>query len=200
LNGDTKDKGKGRRKGDDVLAVPLTRDDLVKKYKIGTTSLTQARDLLAEAPDLAQQVDACTLSLAGEKAEVEPTFTDYEGDDEGALALVESLNAERRDLTGAQRAIVAAKRWMLSAPNGDTRKRGGDRTKGKLQPEVCTLASLARKYKTAQVSISQARDLLAEAPDLADKAAASPNPGGPKAAVANPFATASWRATQPVDV
>src|SRR5262249_7188757 len=47
--------------------------------------------------------------LACEKAGVEPTFTDFEGDDAAALALVISLNAQRRDLTAAQRAMVAAR-------------------------------------------------------------------------------------------
>jgi hypothetical protein len=109
-------------------------------------------------------LDGRNRLLACEKIGAEPRFTDFEGDDAGALALVESLNIERRDLTAAQRAIVAARRWMLS---GDTKNRGGDRSDSKLQTVTCS--SLAKKYKASNSSISQARDLLAEAPDLAEQ-------------------------------
>src|SRR5262245_40732828 len=64
-----------------------------------------------------QILDGRNRLLACEKAGAQPTFTDFDGDDDAALALVESLNATRRDLTGGQRAIVAARRWML---NGET--------------------------------------------------------------------------------
>jgi hypothetical protein len=46
---------------------------------------------------------------ACEAAGVEPRFEDFEGDDAGALALVISLNVQRRDMTAGQRAIVAAR-------------------------------------------------------------------------------------------
>lgn len=45
------------------------------------------------------------LALACELAGVEPTFTEYDGDDAGALALVISLNVQRREL------VKEAKAW-----------------------------------------------------------------------------------------
>jgi hypothetical protein len=78
--------------------------------------------------------------------------------DASALALVESLNITRRDLNGAQRSIVAARRWLLS---GDTKDKGkGRRKSDELQSATLSIKTLAKKYKVAKVSISQARDLL----------------------------------------
>jgi hypothetical protein len=112
-----------------------------------------------------QILDGRNRLVACEKAGVEPTFTEHEGDDASALALVESLNIERRDLTSGQRSIVAAGRWLLS---GGPQNKGGRPRKDKpLQSEEVSLPSLAKKYKVAQVSISQARDLLTEALDIA---------------------------------
>jgi ParB-like chromosome segregation protein Spo0J len=59
-------------------------------------------------------LDGRNRLVACEKVGVEPTFTDFDGDDAGALALVISLNVQRRDLTAAQRAVVAAKAWGLN--------------------------------------------------------------------------------------
>lgn len=111
-------------------------------------------------------LDGRNRLAACERIGAEPRFTDFEGDDAAALALVESLNVGRRDLTGAQRAIVAARRWLL---NGDTKDKGGRPKKGEkpVQSEPVSLDALAKKYKTARASISQARDLITEAPDLA---------------------------------
>jgi ParB-like chromosome segregation protein Spo0J len=74
-----------------------------------------------------QVLDGRNRLLACKKAGVDPTFTDHEGDDASALALVISLNAQRRDLTTAQRAIVAA-RAMEQMPE----RRVGDRSQGKV--------------------------------------------------------------------
>src|SRR5262245_56894407 len=53
-------------------------------------------------------LDGRNRCQACEKAGVEPTFITHEGDDASALALVISLNVQRRNLTSAQWAIVAA--------------------------------------------------------------------------------------------
>lgn len=107
-------------------------------------------------------LDGRNRLLACERVGAEPTFTEYEGDAAGALAMVESLNIERRALTSGQRAIVAARRWGL-----EPKKRGGDRTTSKVQSVPISLDAIAKKYKVSKTSITQTRDLLAHAPDLA---------------------------------
>lgn len=110
-------------------------------------------------------LDGRNRLLACEKAKVEPAFIEHEGDDASALALVISLNVQRRDLTGGQRALAAARKWGL-----DGYSKGGRPGKGKLQESLAVSArQLAGQFKTTQDSIRQARDLLAEAPDLADE-------------------------------
>jgi ParB-like chromosome segregation protein Spo0J len=104
---------------------------------------------------------------ACEVAGVEPTFVDHEGDDASALALVESLNVERRDLSSGQRAMVAAKRWRV---NGNT-KPGGKRVKGQITDSNLTVSGLAKKYKVGNTAILQCRDLLDQADDLVEQVA-----------------------------
>lgn len=99
---------------------------------------------------------------ACEIAGLEPTFADYEGDDEGALSLVESFNTQRRDLTGAQRAVVAARRWGLTEHG-----KGGRPSKEKpVSLKPVSLADVTRRYKVSKRDVSYARDLIMEAPDL----------------------------------
>jgi hypothetical protein len=69
-----------------------------------------------------QPESGCNRYLACEKAGIEPTFKDYEGDDAGAPALVISLNVQRHDLTAAQRAIGEAR-----AREQFPERRGGNR-------------------------------------------------------------------------
>lgn len=136
-----------------------------------------AAELEALAADIAEQgllqpvvryqgqvLDGRNRLLACEKAGREPTFTDYEGDDAGALALVISLNAQRRDLTAAQRAIVAARRWGLSGYS-----QGGRPTRGEkpVKSLLVSLDSVSKEFKVSRPSVTQARDILARAPDLA---------------------------------
>lgn len=109
-----------------------------------------------------QVLDGRNRLLACEKAGVEPTFTEFEGDEDAALALVVSLNVQRRDLTPGQRALSAARRWGLDE------KRNGRPTKEKtVQSKPISLDAVSREFKSAKVTITQARDLLVEAPDLA---------------------------------
>lgn len=135
-----------------------------------------AVELDALAADIAEQglrhpivryegmvLDGRNRLAACKKAEVEPTFTDYEGDD--PLGCVISLNVQRRDLTAAQRAIVAA-RTLEQMPE----RRGGDRTKGKVDGQsTLSRQSLARTFKVGEKAIQQAKALLTEAPDLASQ-------------------------------
>jgi hypothetical protein len=99
------------------------------------------------------------------KAGVEMEFEEFTGDDAAALALVVSLNSQRRDLEPGQRAVVAAKAWGL---NGYSK--GGRPDKKKLlETPTISIRQVARQFKVSEKPIMQARDLLAEAPDLARK-------------------------------
>jgi len=97
---------------------------------------------------------ACTL------AGVAPTFSDFEGTEAEALALVKSLNVHRRDLTSGQRAIAAALEWGLDEKT--------DGRPGKGTGCTVSLKSLAAEYHISKQTLTQARDLLCYAPDLAE--------------------------------
>jgi ParB-like chromosome segregation protein Spo0J len=117
-----------------------------------------------------QILDGRNRLAACQAAGVAPAFTTFEGDDAQALALVESLNVARRDLTAAQKALAAARRWLLEGSiNGEPNKGGRP---GKKKPSLARTVSvkeLAAKYKVGKESIAQARDLLVEAPALAEQ-------------------------------
>jgi hypothetical protein len=124
----------------------------------------------------------CRL-LACERVGVAPAFTDYEGDDEGALALVISLNIQRCSHTSGQRALAAARSEALhtfaeaarerqEAP-GEHGKEGGrgkkatsgkDRVGGFLSRKMA-----ARFFKVGENAIQMAKALLAEAPTSRQK-------------------------------
>jgi len=102
---------------------------------------------------------------ACEQADVEPRFEDFEGDDAAAHAYVLSVNAGRRDMTDAQRAMTAARIWVQ---NGDTKKRG-PKKKGELVNGLpIDLRQLERLFRTTRPSMVACRDLLESAPDLAE--------------------------------
>jgi hypothetical protein len=108
-----------------------------------------------------QILDGRNRHLACEKAGREPTFTDYEGDDAGALALVISLNVQRRDLTAGQRAIVAA-RAMEQMPE----RRGRPGKNCTDRAELWSREMVAKMFKVGVNAVQQAKALLAEAADL----------------------------------
>jgi ParB-like chromosome segregation protein Spo0J len=110
-------------------------------------------------------LDGRNREMACAKASIEPSYVEHEGDDASALALVISLNIERRHLTSAQRAVTAAQMWLK---NGDT-KHGGKREAGKFSSGTCK--ELAKQFHTGTTQITQARELLVEAPDLAAQVA-----------------------------
>lgn len=60
LVGDT--KGSGRR--EKVQSVPFSQSDLARRFRASKSTIAQARDLLAEAPDLAALVETCAKGLA----------------------------------------------------------------------------------------------------------------------------------------
>src|SRR3954452_10223063 len=68
-------------------------------------------------------LDGRNRYIACERANVEPAFVEYEGDD--PLGQVNSLNLNR-DLTAGQRAMVAARQWTIKGKP----QRGGVRIKG----------------------------------------------------------------------
>jgi hypothetical protein len=69
---------------------------------------------------------------------------------------------QRRDLTGAQKAIAAAKRWGL-----EEKKKGRPQRNGENVPDKdISVRDLAKQFRIGKESIKQAYDLLNEAPDL----------------------------------
>jgi hypothetical protein len=116
-------------------------------------------------------LDGRNRLLACEKAGIKPQFEelfrhdDTDEDDSRALAFVISANVQRRDLTAAQRAIVAA-RAMDKYPQ----RWGGDRRSNQAAQSVPlgrARNDAAREFKVGVNAIQQAKALLAEAPDLA---------------------------------
>jgi hypothetical protein len=86
----------------------------------------------------------------------EPTYETYEGDD--PVGYVISLNATRRDLTAGQRALAAARVPTVG--------RGG---RPKERPDALRRTDVAKRFKVSGELVSQAKNLLKEAPDLADQ-------------------------------
>jgi hypothetical protein len=96
-----------------------------------------------------------------------------------ALALVISLNVQRRDLTAAQRAIVAARTLPLFeeaarkrqetgvSVDGEAGGRGRKKTSGQNCPEVLSAEQAGKPFKVSATYVKQAKALLADAPDLA---------------------------------
>jgi hypothetical protein len=105
-------------------------------------------------------LDGRNRLAACELSGVMPIFTNFEGDDAAAFAKVISLNVQRRDLTAAQRAIVAAR-------TTDTNHAGGRPTKTREDFPGFPIAAAAKVFKVSDKSIKEARALIAEAPDLA---------------------------------
>lgn len=90
-------------------------------------------------------LDGRNRLAACDLADVEPTFTTYDGDDPGGYAL--AVNIARRHLTKGQIAMVAA-RSLLVSNNGQVR--------------------IAEAVRVSQTRVAQAKTVLDHAPDLAD--------------------------------
>jgi hypothetical protein len=108
-------------------------------------------------------LDGRNRYLACKKANVEPSFVEYEGDD--PLGQVNSLNLNR-DLTAAQRAMVAAKQWIL---NGEKSKGGRPSREKPDENRLVSGRDLAKHHRVSWDYAQHARNLLDEAPDLAAK-------------------------------
>jgi ParB-like chromosome segregation protein Spo0J len=93
-----------------------------------------------------QVLDGRHRLLACERAGVEPTFTEYDGDD--PLGFVLSANITRRNLNPAQRAVVAARCVADTPLSSDGRK------------------DTAARFGVGEKQLQQAKALLAEAADL----------------------------------
>jgi hypothetical protein len=114
-------------------------------------------------------LDGRNRLLACEKVGVEPRFEDFEGDDKAALAYVVSANLQRRDLTAGQRAVVAAR--VLQQRGG---RWGGDRKSSANQVPTfrhLNRDSAAALFKVNKEYIQQAKTLVTDAPDLAERVA-----------------------------
>lgn len=109
-------------------------------------------------------LDGRNRSIACERAGVDPSFITYEGDD--PLGFVLSLNVQRRDMTAAQRAIVAA-RVLEKFPE----RRGRPEKSGRSVHNNGHKSrdSVAAMFKVGVHSIQQAKAILGEAPDLVEQ-------------------------------
>jgi hypothetical protein len=113
-------------------------------------------------------LDGRNRLAACKKAGVAPTFTDHEGDDASALALVISLNVQRRDMTAAQRAIVAAR--SLPMFEAAAKQRQGKKTSATNSGRPRRATDDASKvFKVGVNAVQQAKALLIDAPDLAQQ-------------------------------
>jgi len=105
-------------------------------------------------------LDGRNRLAACEKAGVEPRFVEHESDEASALALVISLNVQRRDLTAGQRALVAAKVLEQFPERRGRPKKGASSIQNNSRQEV------AREFKVGEQAVQQAKALLNEATDL----------------------------------
>jgi hypothetical protein len=130
-------------------------------------------------------LDGRNRLVACERAGIEPAFVDYEGDDPEGQARSLNLN---RNLTSAQRAMVAAR--QLPSFQAEARKRqeaagkagGKEGGRGRKKenpygPKVhkglgTARAQAADHFGVGERQVRQAVDLLDEAPDLASQVAA----------------------------
>ena len=117
-------------------------------------------------------LDGRNRLLACERAKVEPRFRDFDGDDSAALALVISLNVQRRDLTAGQRAIVAAKALPMFEEAGHQRKVDGAKKKDMNGQCRTSRDDASKVFKVGVNAVQQAKALLSDAPDLADQVSA----------------------------
>jgi ParB-like chromosome segregation protein Spo0J len=95
-------------------------------------------------------------------AEIEPRFTEYQGED--PVAFVISANVSRRHLTESQRAMAAAKL--------ETFKHGGDRKNQRQDQDANLQTTRAEAAKTLSVSprsVASASKILEQSPRLANQ-------------------------------
>lgn len=114
-------------------------------------------------------LDGRNRLLACEKAGVTPTFVDHEGDGASALALVISLNVQRRDMTAAQRAITAARALPMFETAADQRKKAGKRLGTDSAQGRKSRDDAAKVFKVGVNAVQQAKAILTSAPDLASQ-------------------------------
>jgi hypothetical protein len=98
-------------------------------------------------------------------AKVEPTFMEHEADDASALALVISLNVQRRDLTAGQRAMAAARALPLYEKAAAERAKAG-KTPGPDRAGGRSRDGVAAQFKVGHNQVQWAKALLRDAPDL----------------------------------
>lgn len=107
-------------------------------------------------------LDGRNRYLACEKAGIDPSFREFEGDDEAALAFVVSANIKRRHLTKAQRALAAARIATL--------QKGGD-------PNACrdalTQSQAAAQMDVSRSSVQRARKVVEQGSKPLQNAVAS---------------------------
>jgi hypothetical protein len=112
-----------------------------------------------------QILDGRNRLIACERAGIEPRFEDYEGEDPAAHARSLNLN---RDLTSAQRAIVAARQLPFFEALAAKRKKAGktispDGAEGQARDQA------AKHFRVGKNQVQQAKAILAEASDLVEQ-------------------------------
>lgn len=115
-----------------------------------------------------QVLDGRNRLAACELANVEPTFETFTGTEEEALALVISLNLQRRHLTTAQKAVLALS--LLPFEEEAARRRQGTRT-DLLPPGEGSDGGTALELAGARVGVSKnsvwrAREVDKQAPEV----------------------------------
>jgi ParB-like chromosome segregation protein Spo0J len=113
-------------------------------------------------------LDGRNRYLACEAVGIDPIYREFEGNDEQALALVISLNVQRRDMTAAQRALVAARALPMFEDAADGRKKAG-KTIGTNRPKGRARTDAAAVFKVGEKAVQQAKALLTEAADLVEE-------------------------------
>jgi len=109
-----------------------------------------------------QVLDGRNRLAACQRAGVEPSCKDFDGDEEAAKALVRSLNDHRREMSPGKWALVAARQLILEGP-----RKPGPRCAINNSTSVGRGSlDVSRHFRVGKVQVEQAKALLSEAPDL----------------------------------
>lgn len=111
-------------------------------------------------------VDGRNRLAACKLAEVEPRFQCLDG--ENLESFIVSANVKRRNLTGQQRAIAAARAWSRARAEGKIQKQGGPRQKAQDALIADPRSHFAALYGVSERYVEMARDLYFDDPVAAD--------------------------------
>jgi hypothetical protein len=108
------------RPGKDAPSVQnfSSREVVAKTFKVGVNAVQQARALFSEAPDLASQVEACTMSLAAAYEELQnrrKQVNQKAKDRERVAEYTDAISAGEIPLEGVETAVARPTRSFLAA-------------------------------------------------------------------------------------